>query len=71
MMHQYYSYFQYFSKTIPIGVSIIVIAYLIGYQLFIASTIIRFLTPTAGLLFFFTGILVGMMKLNNQLLLLV
>ena len=28
------------SKTIPIGVSIIVIAYLIGYQLFIASTII-------------------------------
>ncbi len=50
------------SKTIPIGVSIIVIAYLIGYQLFIASTIIRFLTPTAGLLFFFTGILVGMMK---------
>lgn len=48
--------------AIPIGIVIIIIAYIIGFQLFFASALINLITSTVGLLFFFIGILEGIMK---------
>lgn len=48
--------------AIPIGIIIIIISYIIGFQLFFASALIHLIASTVGLLFFFTGILEGIMK---------